>query len=95
MQEEKRTNVLASVGITGALLGAGITAIAFALKDKGNRKKVVHSIRNFRKQAADMLSKAGEDIRETGKDIKETKDEFVTEMKESKDVDGEKNLKSL
>ncbi len=95
MHEEKNTSVLASVGITGALLGAGITAVAFALRDRGNRKKVVHSIRNFRKQAADMLSKAGEEIRESSKDIGEQKDEIVSEMKDPKESNIEKSTKSL
>ena len=95
MQEEKRVNVVATVGLAGALLGAGLTAAALALTDRNNRRKVVHSIRTFKKQAADVLPKAGEELKETRKEVEKQSQQISNDIKEPAVKSDEKILRSL
>ena len=95
MQEEKRVNVVATVGLAGALLGAGLTAAALALTNRNNRRKVVHSIRTFKKQAADVLSKAGEELKETRKEVEKQSQQISNDIKEPAVKSDEKILRSL
>lgn len=95
MQDDKKVNVVATVGLAGALLGAGLTAAALALTDKNNRLKVVHSIRSFRKQAADMLTKAGEEIKEASNDVEKHKENLMEDIKDPSVKSDEKIIKPL
>ncbi len=93
MQENRKQNVVATVGLAGALIGAGLTAAAMALTDKKNRQKVYHTIRNFRKQAADMLTTFDERVENTLNKPVEKK--LKEDVEEAKDKADEKIYKTL
>lgn len=76
MQTTKKSTATVA-GITGAIIGAGVTAAAVALSDKDTRKKVTNKLMDVKKQAehaiSDVRKKADDAGTEAGKMIESQK----------------------
>lgn len=94
MQEGKKQNAAAAVGLAGALIGAGLTAAAIALTDKRNREKVFHTVRSFRKQATDVLNNIDEKMDKASSDP-DKKNEVKEEVKQASQKAEDKIYKAL
>ena len=72
MNTKTDTKNIAAAGVAGAVIGAGVVAVAAVLSNKKNREALMHTASEVKDTVTDAMKKTGQKVEEAKDALKTT-----------------------